>query len=38
MFAMVLVAVFIWKVSSREDEKGEKASDFGVIYVVVMYF
>jgi hypothetical protein len=38
MFAMVLVAVFNWKVSSREDVQDEKASDFGVIYVLVMYF
>jgi hypothetical protein len=38
IFVMVLVAVFNWKVSFREDEKGEKASDFEVIYVSDMYF
>jgi hypothetical protein len=38
MFAMVLVAVFNWKVSSSEDEKGKKASDFGAICVSDMYF
>ena len=29
MFSMVLVAVFNWKVFSREDEKGEKTSVLG---------
>lgn len=38
MFAMVLVAVFNWKVSFRENENGEKMSDFEVIYVFDMCF